>query len=135
MIIKTDKLEGLTKGSNNPELFQQLYEFINKVTNTKGKLFKTPSSNMSVIGYYIQPYKTTTYESKYPMISIAPQKNNISVYVMVVVDGEYLATKYSDVFGKSNVGKSCIRIKKMNKQRYEALEKLIHEAVKVINSN
>lgn len=129
MIINTTKVEELIASSHNPRLFLELYEFINKVVGGEGVLFKQHDDSGAIIGYYIVPYKTTNYDGEYPLISIAPQRNNISVYVMVVIDGEYLVPKYSEVFGSSNVGKSCIRIKTMNEHKYQQLEQLLREAI------
>ncbi len=129
MIITTDRVEDLIASSHNPRLFVELYQFINEQLGGEGLLFKTEPSSMTIIGYYLTPYKTSNYDGQYPLISIAPQKNNISVYVMVVVDGEYLVTKYADQFGKSNCGKSCIRIKSMNDAKYTALASLLEEAM------
>ncbi|WOO87058.1 DUF1801 domain-containing protein [Mollicutes bacterium LVI A0039] len=129
MIIKAKKVEELISESHNPQLFKALNEFISKITAEEGVIFKTSPDSMSVIGYLFKPYQTTTYDGVYPLISIAPQKNNISIYVMVVRDGQYLVPKYASEFGKSNCGKSCVRIKTMTDLKYSALEQLLAEAV------
>lgn len=135
MIISTDKIEDLIESSHDPLLFVDLYQFINEVIGGEGVLFRSEPSGMTIVGYYVVPYKTTTENTEYPLISIVPQKNNISVYVMVTINGEFLVPKYADVFGKSNVGKSCIRIKSMNEDKYEALEQLLHRAISTFDKS
>ena len=67
---------------------------------------------------------------KWPVISIASQKNYVSVYVCAVVDGQYIAEKYKDELGKVNVGRSCIRFKKLEDLDIETFKKIIKLAVK-----
>ena len=47
-----------------------------------------------------------------------------------VKDGEYLAEKYKEDLGKVNVGRSCIRFKKLKDVDLKALEKVIKLAAK-----
>lgn len=135
MIINTTKVEDLIASSHDPRLFIELYEFINKVIGGEGVLFKQHENSGTIIGYYVVPYKTNDYDGEYPLISIAPQKNNISVYVMVTVNGEYLVPKYGDIFGQSNIGKSCIRIRRMNDEKYEMLEALLRRAIDTFDTS
>lgn len=67
---------------------------------------------------------------QWPVISIASQKNYVSVYVCAVIDGEYVAEKFKDELGKVSVGKSCIRFKKIDDLNWETLKKIIKLAVK-----
>lgn len=135
MIINTDKIEKLIEASHNPQLFIELYQFINQVTGGEGVLFKTSPEAMTIVGYYVVPYKTSTYDGEYPLISIVPQKNNISIYVMVTIDGKFLVPEYAEVFGKSNIGKSCIRIKAMTDLKYQALEGLLEKAMATFDTS
>lgn len=135
MIISTTRVEDLIEASHDPRLFMELYQFINQITGGEGVLYKQYDDAMTIIGYYIVPYKTNSFDGEYPLISIAPQKNNISIYVMVTINGEYLVPLYGDAFGKSNVGKSCIRIKKMNEEKYDALEGLLQRAISTFNKS
>lgn len=132
MNVNTENIETLIKSSHNSQLFLNIYQFMNQVVGTDGVLFRDGQSQMSIIGYLFVPYQTQNSKRQYPLISIAPQKNNISIYVMVRSNGESLTTKYQHIFGKSNVGKSCIRIKTMNDHKYLGLEQLISDAMTII---
>ncbi len=66
----------------------------------------------------------------WPTIALASQKNYISLYVCAVEDGEYIAEKYKDSLGKVSVGKSCIRIKKIEDVDLKKLKKVIQLAAK-----
>ncbi len=86
--------------------------------------------------YNMPGYGTFTYvnhkkeEVKWPVISVASQKNYVSVYVCAVDENEYLAEKYKDELGSVNVGRSCIRFKKLEDLNMEVFKKLLREAAK-----
>ncbi len=65
------------------------------------------------------------------VIGLASQKNYISVYACVADGKQYLAEKYADQLGKVNVGKSCIRFKKLEDVNLKILTKLLKEADKI----
>ena len=67
---------------------------------------------------------------KWPVVALASQKNYISLYVCAIKDGEYLAEKYKDTLGKVNVGKSCIRFKKIDDLDITTLKTVLKEAEK-----
>lgn len=69
-------------------------------------------------------------EIKWPIISMASQKNYVSVYVCAVEDGQYIAEKFKDDLGKVNVGKSCIRFKKLEDLDMENFKKVVKLAAK-----
>jgi Domain of unknown function (DU1801) len=45
-------------------------------------------------------------------IALASTKAGFSLYVLVTIDGKYLAETQGPTIGKVSVGKSCIRFKK-----------------------
>lgn len=79
------------------------------------------------LAYGMQPYQTKSMKeaSTWPVIALAAQKNYISLYVMAVENGRYLAEEYEKDLGKVNVGKSCIRFKKLDDLNLETVKKLI----------
>jgi hypothetical protein len=79
------------------------------------------------LAYGMQPYKTKSMKemSEWPVIALANQKNYISLYVMAVEDGSYLAEKYQDELGRVSVGKSCIRFKKLDDLNKEVLHTML----------
>lgn len=94
------------------------------------KLYNSPS--MCFIGYAAMDYNVNkTFGGKWPMISIAPQKNTANLYVMAApVQGKYLAELYVGKLGKVSIGKSCIRIKKWEDVNMVGLENLLKEAMR-----
>jgi hypothetical protein len=81
----------------------------------------------SWLAYGMQPYKTKSMKevSEWPVIALANQKNYMSLYVMAIEDGDYVAEKYQDALGKVSVGKSCIRFKKLDDLNKEALQVML----------
>ena len=85
----------------------------------------------NMLGY--GAFKTKDYKKEiieWPVISLASQKNYISLYVCSVVNGKYLAEKYKDKLGKVNVGKSCIRFKRLEDLNLDVVKKVLVEAAK-----
>lgn len=73
-------------------------------------------------------FKCRNYKKEiidWPTVSLASQKNYISLYICGVEDGKYIVEKYKDILGKVDAGKSCIRIKKVEDLNLEGLEKVI----------
>jgi hypothetical protein len=85
----------------------------------------------NMLGYGAFDYRNYKKEIiKWPVISLASQKNYISLYVCAVVDGKYLAEKYKNQLGKVSVGKSCIRFKSLEDLNLDVVKKLLVEAAK-----
>jgi Domain of unknown function (DU1801) len=62
-------------------------------------------------------------------VSFAQRKAGISLYVLALTDdGEYLAESRADRFPKANVGKSCVRFKRLDDLDEAALRDLLREA-------
>ncbi len=82
-------------------------------------------------GYGSFPYKNYKKEMiQWPVVSLASQKNYISLYVCAVVDGKYLAETYKNELGKVSVGRSCIRFKKIEDLDLPTLKKVLKAAAK-----
>jgi hypothetical protein len=62
-------------------------------------------------------------------VSLAERKHGISLYVLALTDdGRYLAESWADRFPKANVGKSCVRFKRLDDLDEDALRELLAEA-------
>ncbi|WOO89630.1 hypothetical protein R2F61_02665 [Mollicutes bacterium LVI A0078] len=133
MIVHTKLIEELATSSHNPQLFIELVEYLNGLLGEQGQLFESMAdSHMTMIGYKLTDYKNNCYDGKWPIVSIAPQKSTINVYIMAVDnEGNYLVPKYQEYFGKSNCGKSCIRVRSMNDIKYAGLYRIISELKEV----
>lgn len=69
-------------------------------------------------------------EIDWPIVALANQKNYISLYICALVDGKYIAEVHKEKLGKVNVGKSCIRFKKLEDLNITELKKVIKLAAK-----
>ncbi len=68
-----------------------------------------------MIGYGSYHYKSKSgREGEWAVVALASQKNYISIYACGVVDGKYVAEGYKEKLPKANIGKSCIRFKKVS---------------------
>jgi uncharacterized protein YdhG (YjbR/CyaY superfamily) len=104
----------------------QVHNFIRK---TVPKL--KPHFAYNMLGYGSFPYKNHKKELiTWPTIALANQKNYVSVYVCSIDAGQYVAEKYKKELGKVNVGKSCIRFKKMEDLNLPVLRKVLLAAAK-----
>ncbi len=79
-----------------------------------------------MIGYGSFHYKSKSgREGDWSVIALASQKNYISVYLCSTEGTQYMAEKHKDEFPKASVGKSCIRIKKLEDIDLDQLMKLL----------
>lgn len=84
----------------------------------------------SIIGYGSSHYESKSgRKGEWFTLGLASQKNNISMYICMVENGEYLPEQFKDQFPKANIGKSCVRFKKIEDIDQEALVSLIKKAV------
>ncbi len=111
------------------EDMRKLHTFI---TRTVPKLNITMQFGM--IGYGTFHYKSKSgREGDWCIVALARQKNYISVYICAVTRGKYVAEHYVDLLPKANIGKSCIRFKKLEDIDLDVLGKILKEAVDAPN--
>lgn len=129
MIIHAKSIYELGNMAHSPKLFFKIKSLLDELLDEKGTLFKYPiGSELTMVGYKFVPYKTSGYDGHYPLVSIVPQKNNISVYIMHNIDeNQTLVEKYKTRFGSTNCGKSCIRFKRVDEKMESALREIISE--------
>jgi uncharacterized protein YdhG (YjbR/CyaY superfamily) len=108
------------------EILEKIDALIKKVAP---KLKQNYIYNMPGYGTFeYTNYKKETLQ--WPVISIASQKNYVSIYVCSIDGNEYVAEKFKEKLGKVNVGKSCIRFKKLEDINMKTLEEVIKIAAK-----
>ena len=108
------------------EAMDVLHAFIQKTCPTL-----KPHFAYNMLGYGSFPYKNSKKEMmEWPVLSLANQKQYISLYVCAVIDGKYLAEMHKKELGKVSVGKSCIRLKKLSDVNLDALKKVLKIAEK-----
>ncbi len=92
----------------------------------------------NMLGYGEFPY--TDYkgnEGKWPVIALASQKNYMSLYVCAIDkndESQYIAEKYENELYKEgvkpNIGKSCIRFKRLDDLNLDMVRVVLKEAEK-----
>ncbi len=108
------------------ELVEFLHAFIQKAVP---KL--KPHFAYNMLGYGSFPYLNYKKEMiEWPVISLANQKNYVSVYVCALDGKQYLAEKFEKDLGKVSVGKSCIRFKKLEDLHLPTLKLVLQAAAK-----
>lgn len=108
------------------ELIQFLHAFIQK---SAPKL--KPHFAYNMLGYGSFPYRNYKHEPiTWPVISLANQKNYVSIYVCAMDGKKYLAETFKKELGKVSVGKSCIRFKKLEDVNFPTLKKVFQLAAK-----
>jgi hypothetical protein len=101
-----------------------LHQFILKtVPNLK------PFIISGMIGYGKYHYRSKSgREGDWSVIALASQKNYISIYVCGIKDGKYVAELHKSELPKANIGKSCIRIKKLEDLDLAVLATILKES-------
>ncbi len=113
-----------------PEDRREMVETIHKLIRKTAPTLK-PHFAYNMLGYGSFPWRNYKHEDiEWPVISLANQKQYVSLYVCAVDNGEYIAEKYKKELGKVSVGKSCIRFKKLSDLNIETLKKVIKLAAK-----
>lgn len=103
------------------DTIESLHEFIQQAAP---KLKPHYATNM--LGYGSMKYLDSRKKPiDWPIISLANQKNYISLYVCVLDGGKWAAEKYASKLGNVSVGKSCIRIKKLEDINLDQLKEVI----------
>ena len=128
MKINANSIKELFNESGKLEpLFRDIDNIICKtVPNLERKLFESPSITM--IAYGIMPYRTTKKTGEWPVISLAPQKGSINLYVTGLTCGAPIAEVYKEKLGNVSAGKSCIRIKKLENINLDELMNMLRDA-------
>jgi hypothetical protein len=91
-----------------------------------------PAGSGQMLGYGLMPYRPRSARetTQVPLISLAPQKRHLSLYVFAVVDGQYLAEARAEKLGKVSWGKSCIRFPSLDRVDVVELDRLVRDAVR-----
>ena len=103
-----------------------LHDFIQK---SVPKLKPYYASNM--IGYGSFYYLDSKKQKKdWPIISLANQKNYITIYVCAIIEDKVAAAEYKKDLGKLTKGLSCIRFKNIEELKLETLKTVLKLAEK-----
>lgn len=107
---------------------QTLHEFIRR---TAPDLEPHIRSGMIGYGTYHDKYASGR-EGDWFMLGLAGNKSYASVYASGGVGDSYVPERHADRLGKVSVGKSCIRIKRIDDVDLDALAEVIREEIEVL---
>lgn len=87
-----------------------------------------------MIGYGKYHYKYASgREGDWATILLASQKNYIAVYICAAEGREYLPETYKDKLPKADIGRSCIRIKKIDDIDLEILKEVVKKGAEMVS--
>lgn len=96
----------------------------------------TPSIQSGMIGYGVYHYKYASgREGHCPVIALASQKQYISVYVSATENGEYIAERSRNDLPKANIGKSCIRFKRLSDIDIKVLTRIVKTGARLLTKS
>lgn len=129
MKLEAQSIEELFEKSGEHE---DLIRAVDKVIceaapNLKRQLFSGKS--LTMVGYGEMPWKNSTEEGVWPLISLAPQKHSVNLYIAAEKEGVPLPQYFIESFGKSAIGKNCIRINSIKKLDKDILKELVRETL------
>jgi hypothetical protein len=104
----------------------QIRELDELITTTAPQLERHVQSGMLAYGRYHYRYASGR-EGDWFRIGLASQKRYISLYVTAANGGRYVAETYKDRLPKADIGKSCVRFKRLEDLDRSALASLIRE--------
>ena len=107
-------------------LYNEIKTLINTQTQQIGKDYVC--GKFEGEGWLPFHYVCSTFDGMYPRISLKQQKNAVHFYIMLWIDGVPVLERYTELFGKSAVGKGCLRIKQLTPERARALCEIIELA-------
>jgi hypothetical protein len=94
-----------------------------------------PYMQSGVIGYGKFPYRYASgREGEWATIALASQKNYISLYACVADGKQYVAELYKKELPKADIGKSCIRFRRIEDVDLAVIERLIRHAARMKNA-
>jgi hypothetical protein len=87
-------------------------------------------SGMLAYGRYHYRYASGR-EGDWFVIGLASQKRYISLYVCATDDEGYVAESFKDRLPRASIGKSCVRIKRLDDVDLATVEKMVARAAKL----
>ena len=111
------------------ELFNNIKTMFDTLTQEKG--YEYTVGAFSGTGWLEFHYVCSSYDGPYPRMSLKQYDKTVNAYFFLYEQGASVVEKMGEIFGKSNVGKSCIRIRKLNDERIEALKFLVEKSLEV----
>lgn len=88
----------------------------------------TPTVMAGMLAYGPMHYVYATgREGDWFAVGLSSRKQYVSLYACAIVDGEYVAEKNKKKLPKADIGKSCIRFKKVEDIDFDGLKGILKE--------
>jgi hypothetical protein len=85
-----------------------------------------------MLGYGRYQYRYASgREGDVSLVAVSSRKAYISIYVSAATDGKYVPEIYADRLPKANIGRSCIRFKRVTDVDTDVLAEILREAERV----
>jgi hypothetical protein len=91
-----------------------------------------PHMRSGMLGYGTYRYRYASgKEGEWFVIGLANQKRYISLYVCAADDQGYLAERFANRLPKADIGKSCVRFKRLEDLDADVVAEMIEETAKL----
>jgi hypothetical protein len=95
-----------------------------------------PHMQSGMIGYGTYHYKYASgREGDWFVVGLASNKRYISLYVSATEGNEYVAERYKSKLPKADIGKSCIRFKKLDDVDLDVVTEVIQQGAHALRPN
>lgn len=85
-----------------------------------------------LLGYGSLRYRYASgREGEWFLIGLGSQKRYVSLYVCAIEDGEYLAERYRERLPAADIGRSCVRFKRLADVDEGVLRELVGDAARL----
>ncbi|GMC01237.1 MULTISPECIES: hypothetical protein [Enterococcus] len=108
---------------NSEKSYTQIKQLIEQETNQAGKSFTV--GKFTGIGWLFIQHSPE--EPASPLIAVKQYAKTVNIYVPIDENEPPLVEQYAQIFGKSNLGKTCIRISSLTPTRLDALKALVQK--------
>lgn len=148
--MKTSKsATGTRKRTAKPALPQSPQDYLNAIADPARRRDMTvlhrlirnvapdlkPHLQYGFIGYGTYHYKYDSgLEGDWGVLGLSSRAAYISLYVSATDGKQYVAEKYRQRLPKADIGKSCVRFKRLSDVNLKVLEQLIREGVAALVS-
>lgn len=114
-------------GEKRRDDIQHLHDLVRRVAPDL-----EPTMEFGMMGYGKYHYKYASgREGDWMTVGIANNKQYISLYCCMSDEQGYVAERYRERLPKANIGKSCVRFKRLSDLDEAALEALIRETAAI----
>jgi hypothetical protein len=135
-------MKGNTKARNAKEYIASLTEPRKSEILALDRLIRKEAPSLTRQFYYgMLSYGAFHYkyasgrEGDWFVLALASQKNYISLYVCMADRGKYVAENYKKLLPKADIGKSCVRFKKLDDLDLKVVAQMIGDSLTALKKN